>query len=202
MMPKELDSVKKHGANMGGFVELLYSIMTDYRNKQRGLRTVVEIGVRWGTSTNSFLYGIRDRAKKDPKIKLYSIDIKDCSGVVKDDTLKPFWKFILGDSKEVIKDWDGGDIDVLLIDGSHDYDGCKKDYELWEPFVKEGGLILFHDILWGHKGVGKFFWDEVVYPKSALPLSKSGLGIVYKITGNPYDESKIRWGHKGINEGK
>ena len=204
MIPKELEIIKQHGANMGGFCYLLYSLMTEYRNNQRGLRTVVEIGVRWGTSTNSFLYGIRDRGRKDPKIQLYSIDIKDCSNAVKDKTLLPYWTFIQDDSKKVAKTWDKGDVDILLIDGAHDYDNCKNDYELWEPFVKENGLILFHDPLWPHKGVTKVFWDHVQYPKSILPLSKSGMGIVYKLTGEPpyYDEAKIRFGHEGIAKGK
>lgn len=202
MIPEELVPVKAKGYNMGGFVPLLYSLMTDYRNGQRGLRTVVEIGVRWGTSTLSFLHGIKDRGRKDPNIRLYSMDINDCSKVVTDEELQKFWTFMQGDSKELAKTWSHGDIDILLIDGDHSYEGVKEDYLKWEPFVKEGGIILMHDVLWGHKGVGKFFWDEVKHPKAALPLSKSGLGIVYKITGNPYDESKIRWGHKGIKEGK
>lgn len=200
MIPKELENVKQRGANMGGFVYMLYSLMTDYRNDQRGLRTVVEVGVRWGTSTNAFLYGIRDRGRKDSKIQLHSFDIKDCSGVVKDETLKPYWTFKQEDSKSV--DWKHGDIDVLLIDGDHSYEGCLADYEKFEPFVKEGGIILFHDPLWPHKGVTKVFWDHVKYPKSILPLSKSGMGIIYKKTGQLYDGSKIRHGHEGISKGK
>ena len=37
-------------------------------------------------------------------------------------------------------------IDVLFIDGDHSYEGVKKDFELYEPLVKKGGLICFHDI--------------------------------------------------------
>jgi len=177
MIPEELEIVKQKGANMGGFTYLLYSIMTDYRNNQGGLRNVVEIGVRWGTSTHAFLYGIRDRCREDPQVQLYSIDINDCSHVVKDKSLKPYWTFLQGDSKKM--EWDK-EIDILLIDGDHSYEGVKADYLKYEPFVKEGGVILLHDVLWPHKGVIKFFWDEIDYPKSALPLSKSGLGIVYK----------------------
>lgn len=197
MIPKELESVKQKGANMGGFVLLLYSIMTDYRNGQRGLKNVVEIGVRWGTSTNSFLYGISAIERKNPNVKLYSIDINDCSGAVSDKNLLKYWEFIQGDSKEVVKNWDKGDVDVLLIDGAHDYESVKEDYRLWEPFVKEGGIILFHDVIWPHKGVTKFFWDEVDYPKSVLPLSKSGLGVIYKKRSPYYKEEKIKYDHKG-----
>ena len=43
-------------------------------------------------------------------------------------------------------------IDVLFIDGDHTYQGVKKDFELWSPLVRPGGLIFFHDIL-PHKTV-------------------------------------------------
>ena len=38
-------------------------------------------------------------------------------------------------------------IDLLFIDGDHSYEGVKKDYELYSPFVKKGGMIVFHDIV-------------------------------------------------------
>jgi len=193
MIPEELKKVKEKGANMGGFVPLLYSLTTDYRNGQKGLRTILEVGVRWGTSTLSFLYGLRDRGQSHPLLKLHSMDIKDCSSVCPEE-LKQYWNFMQGDSKKL--PWDR-EIDILLIDGDHSYEGVKADYERFEPFVKEGGIILMHDVLWFHKGAIKFFWDEVKYPKSVLPLSKSGLGIIYKKTPPYYDEEKIKFDHVG-----
>lgn len=187
--PSELNRVKEKGANMAGFVPLLYSIATDMRPK---MRTILEIGVRWGTSTLAFLHGIRDRGHQN--LFLYSIDTNDCSNVVKDPELKKWWNFIQGDSKTV--QWNR-EIDVLLIDGDHSYEGVKADFERFEPFVKEGGLILMHDTLWAHKGVIKYFWDEVTLPKAALPLSKSGMGIVYKNHPPFYDESVVQEDHVG-----
>jgi predicted O-methyltransferase YrrM len=37
-------------------------------------------------------------------------------------------------------------VDFLFIDGNHTYEGVKKDFELYSPFVRKGGLIAFHDI--------------------------------------------------------
>lgn len=37
-------------------------------------------------------------------------------------------------------------IDVLFIDGDHSYEGVKKDFEMYEPLVAKGGIIIFHDI--------------------------------------------------------
>jgi cephalosporin hydroxylase len=42
---------------------------------------------------------------------------------------------------------DGRDIDFLFIDGDHTYEGVKDDFERYSPFVADGGLIAFHDIV-------------------------------------------------------
>lgn len=38
------------------------------------------------------------------------------------------------------------DVDVLFLDGDHSYAGVHRDYLLYQPFVKPGGLVAFHDI--------------------------------------------------------
>ena len=38
-------------------------------------------------------------------------------------------------------------VDFLFIDGDHTYDGVKKDYEMYSPLVRSGGLVAFHDIV-------------------------------------------------------
>jgi cephalosporin hydroxylase len=40
----------------------------------------------------------------------------------------------------------GRPIDLLLIDGDHTYEGVRSDYELYSPLVRDGGLVVFHDI--------------------------------------------------------
>lgn len=36
-------------------------------------------------------------------------------------------------------------VDILHIDGTHTHDAVAQDYQTWSPFVREGGVILFHD---------------------------------------------------------
>jgi predicted O-methyltransferase YrrM len=36
-------------------------------------------------------------------------------------------------------------VDLVFIDGDHSEIGVTKDWELWHPFVVEGGSVLFHD---------------------------------------------------------
>jgi FkbM family methyltransferase len=37
-------------------------------------------------------------------------------------------------------------IDLLFIDGDHSYYGVRTDFQLYGPLVRDGGLIVFHDI--------------------------------------------------------
>jgi predicted O-methyltransferase YrrM len=58
----------------------------------------------------------------------------------------------------------GVQVDFLFIDADHAYEGVKKDYELYSPFVHKGGMIAFHDIAL-HAPITncrvKDLWDEV-----------------------------------------
>jgi len=80
-------------------------------------------------------------------------------------------------------------LDFLLIDGDHSYEGVKKDYEMYSPLVKEGGIIAFHDIVVFppelHCDVHRF-WNEVkLQSKSQEFISDpkqtwAGIGIIFK----------------------
>lgn len=37
-------------------------------------------------------------------------------------------------------------LDVLFIDGDHTYEGVKRDFLLFAPLVRAGGIVAFHDI--------------------------------------------------------
>jgi cephalosporin hydroxylase len=41
----------------------------------------------------------------------------------------------------------GKKIDFLFIDGDHTYEGVKKDFEMYSPLVRPGGVIAFHDVV-------------------------------------------------------
>jgi predicted O-methyltransferase YrrM len=69
------------------------------------------------------------------------------------------------ESRNAVRTFFGGEpVDVLFIDGDHSYDGVRRDYELYSPFVRSGGLIAFHDIVDGSEsfvgGVPRF-WREL-----------------------------------------
>lgn len=66
----------------------------------------------------------------------------------------------------------GGKIDLLFIDGAHDYAGVKTDFLTYSSLVREGGVIAFHDIL-KHPPETlcevERFWSEL---KETLPPEK------------------------------
>ena len=57
-----------------------------------------------------------------------------------------------------------GALDLLFIDGDHSYEGVKQDFEMYSPLVRNGGLVVFHDIVKQTSEVNcnvKKFWDEI-----------------------------------------
>ncbi len=52
---------------------------------------------------------------------------------------------------------------LLFIDGDHTYEGVKKDFDMYSPLVKKGGIVAFHDIVQvSDAGVEVArFWNEV-----------------------------------------
>ncbi len=55
-------------------------------------------------------------------------------------------------------------LDFLFVDGDHSYEGVKKDFEMYSPLVRQGGIVAFHDIVPGPtENVGEVpqFWREI-----------------------------------------
>ncbi len=82
---------------------------------------------------------------------------------------------------------DGKKIDLLFIDGDHRYEGVKHDYETYSKYVREGGIIAFHDIRAHHDkraGVDRL-WKEIpggvefMGPESWGYVDWGGIGAVY-----------------------
>lgn len=46
----------------------------------------------------------------------------------------------------VISFFGNSDIDFMFIDGDHLYEPVKRDFELYSPLVRKGGIVAFHDV--------------------------------------------------------
>jgi predicted O-methyltransferase YrrM len=79
-------------------------------------------------------------------------------------------------------------LDFLFIDGDHSYEGVKRDFEMYSPLVRPGGMIAFHDIV-AHPPEAqchvKDFWDEVKQRYRHKEVIESprqswaGIGLLY-----------------------
>ena len=139
----------------------------------------VELGVDYGYS--SFLMAL---CQENP---VYGVDCFDISvhGAREDDDYQFVMsvkeklgldnlEIIKGYFDDVAKTWDK-EIDLLHIDGLHDYENCKNDCDTWAPLVKEDGVILFHDTVSNPDGAGLFF-SQLEVPKVNFTNS-FGLGV-------------------------
>jgi len=156
---------------MTPYYEIIKSITKFYKLKQK--ITIFEIGVRRGVSTGAVLEGIILRRNRG---KLISCDTGYYYKSVKREELRKNWTFINKASQNI--DWTD-EIDILIIDGEHTYKAVKRDYEKYEPFVKNGGMIIMHDMNPGFSNASPY-WDEIKHPKILLNLNPSGLGIITK----------------------
>ena len=76
--------------------------------------------------------------------------------------------------------------DVLFIDGDHTYDGVRRDFDLYSPLVRKGGIVAFHDIVPHHirKDIRvPDFWKEIrgryQYTEIAKETHRNGIGVLY-----------------------
>ena len=139
----------------------------------------VELGVDYGYS--SFLLALNTKNKvigidcfeaekhaiRESDDYQFVLDVKE---KLKLDNLE----IIKGYFNDIAKTWNQK-IDLLHIDGLHDYDNCKNDCDTWAPFLQENGVIIFHDTISAPDGVGLFF-SQLEVPKVNFENSY-GLGV-------------------------
>jgi len=86
--------------------------------------------------------------------------------------------------KRILK---GKKIDLIFIDGDHSYDGVKKDFKIYFPLVRKGGIIAFHDIAPRPKEsliqVDRF-WNEIKEEFKYIEIENkdhgiAGMGILF-----------------------
>ena len=78
----------------------------------------------------------------------------------------------------------GDPLDFLFIDGDHTYEGVKRDFEMYSPLVRKGGVIAFHDIVTNdipNIDVPKF-WKEIKEKYRHTEIVKNqkccGIGVI------------------------
>jgi predicted O-methyltransferase YrrM len=140
----------------------------------------IEIGVFRGSSLMYFAEALEDTGGKVVGIDPYQLDAlknqvpniqqhkliyevlfteqkaldemhNDISNIIKNNNLEDTVKLIRDKSEDVYTLFEPESVDVLHIDGNHDYEYVSKDIILYLPLVKPGGYIIMDDVKW--KGV-------------------------------------------------
>jgi predicted O-methyltransferase YrrM len=114
---------------------------------QRRPRTVVEFGSGFGVSGMYFTAGLEENGFGH----LYSFEInEDWAQVAERAIAKVSNRFTLtrGAFEDHV-DAVPGPIDLAFVDGIHTYDFVMKQWEILQPRMSAGGLVLFDDIRYG-----------------------------------------------------
>ena len=188
-MNKEIDKIKNIVNKIDGWLtdkegELLYELAKNCAGKG----VVVEIGSWKGKSTIWLGKG----TETGNKVKIYAIDPhtgaveqKNQRGIK---TFNEFKKNILevglGDliipivktSEKAALDFNKP-VEFVFIDGSHDYDMVKSDFNFWFPKIINGGIMAFHDTN-GRYGPTKIV-EKMMYKSSQFINIKRVDSITY-----------------------
>ena len=175
----EIDEIKKLVDKVDGWLtykegELLYNLAKNCT----GEGVIVEIGSWQGKSTIWLGRG----SKKGNNVKIYAIDPHTGASEQKERYGK-VWTFeefkkniknakvdditipIVKPSEEAAKDLNEP-VELVFIDGAHEYELVKLDFELWFPKVINGGIMAFHDTR-GRRGPAKVV-EELVYKSKSF----------------------------------
>jgi len=157
----EIEHVKEATDKVEGWLtdaqgEFLYNAA---KNCQ-GRGVIVEIGSWKGKSTIWLAKG----SKAGSNVKIYAIDphtgssghkkkrgevwtFEEFKQNIKRANVEDIVVPVVKTSEDAERDWDGKPIELLWIDGEHEYEMVKLDFDLWSPYLVEGGTIAFHDTI-------------------------------------------------------
>jgi predicted O-methyltransferase YrrM len=166
--------------------EFAYELISQIKPKK-----IVELGVHYGDSYFTFcqaceeldldtqLFGI-DHWQGDEQAGLYGEEVFETVNSYSEEFYSEKSTLLRMDFEEALQRFEDQSIDLLHIDGSHQYEAVKKDFETWLPKLQKGGLILMHDILVEREDYGvKKFWEKIArtYP-TETHQEGFGLGII------------------------
>ena len=146
----ELADLRKRLDELPGWLsyeegETLYTLA----QKCTGRGVIVEIGSWRGKSTTCL--GLGSKAGKG--VKIYSIDrhtdgtFPDFQQNLEKAGITELVTPIRSRSQDAWQDFDEP-IELLFIDGAHQYDLVKDDFDHWVPKVVDGGVVAMHDTTW------------------------------------------------------
>lgn len=157
-------------SGVGDSADLLYGLVRSMKPE-----VCVEIGSARGKSACHIGMALKENGRG----RLYAIDphqLTTWNDIDAVDTLETFRSnisaldlseqvvMVRSTSEEAARKWDRR-IDLIFIDGDHSYEGVKRDWELFLPYIKPFGIVIFHDTIWD------------LTPDHPLALARPDMGV-------------------------
>ena len=168
-----------HGAFAGWLVDVLRP------------RRIVELGTHYGYSCFVFAEAAKrlglattidalDSWEGDDHAGHYGEEVYDAVRAVVEQDYADRVRLIRGLFSQSRRLYEDGSVDVLHIDGRHGYEDVVADYEEWKSVVRDGGVILFHDIAEHDNGFGVWqLWEQLAQPGRSFAFHHGhGLGVL------------------------
>lgn len=97
--------------------------------------------------------------------------------------LGPYITIIPTTSKKAKKYFDEKKIDLLFIDGNHEYESVQADYRLWSPLIKKNGFIALHDVGAKHVDGPRMVMEKFITKKNGWKNIRmvGEMGVAQKI---------------------
>jgi len=154
-------------------------------------RSIVELGTHYGYSCFAFAEAAKRLGLSTTISALDSWEGDDHAGHYGHEVYD-YVREVAGadypDSVRLLRGWfaesrhlfEDASVDLLHIDGRHGYEDALGDYTQWRSTVRDGGVILFHDIAERENGFGVWrLWEELAQPGRSFAFEHGhGLGVL------------------------
>jgi predicted O-methyltransferase YrrM len=148
-MDPMIEEIKKSTKHVPGFLRDAEAVLLFKLAKScTGKGVIVEIGSYKGKSTIWLAKG----SQAGHRVKVYAIDPHERDRWTFGEFKKNIFEAGIADlvvplvatSKRAALDF-ADPVEMIFIDGDHQYESVQRDFELWFPKVIEGGVMAFHD---------------------------------------------------------
>ncbi len=155
-------------------------------------RVIAELGVHWGTSFFAFAQAVKDGGLSTRLVGVDTWRGDNHTGPYGNEVLEsvrgigrrrfPSVEFMLLPMTfdEALPQVADESIDLLHVDGFHEYAAVEHDFESWLPKLAPDGIVLLHDVAESTGYGSATFWKDLLkkYPGFAFEHSW-GLGVVF-----------------------
>lgn len=149
-----------------GHRDFVYDLVCNMQPK-----TIVELGTFQGNSFFAFCQAVKDTGLKTEVFSIDSFEGDEQAGKIDDvyyrevlDLTRRYFgeinaRLIKSKFDDALKMFKDNSIDIIHIDGFHEYESVKRDYDQWKKKLSPRGVLIFHDIKVADFGVWKV-WNE------------------------------------------